>query len=218
MIRIVIVDDMEMIRSGFALILDNEDDMAVVGQAADGAAAIDVCRHRNVDVVLMDIRMPVMDGIEATEFILTLPDAPRVLVLTTFGLDDYVTAAIGVGASGFLLKDASADTLVSAVRSVAEGDAVLSPAVTRVIVDQARLGDGVSRRRTDVAGIEDLTDREMEVLQELAKGLSNAEIAEALFLSEATVKTHLGRVLAKLGVRDRVQAVIAAFEAGIVDA
>ncbi|MGH1505698.1 MAG: response regulator transcription factor [Acidimicrobiales bacterium] len=217
-VRVAIVDDAEMILTGFSLIVDHEDDLRVVGTAGNGREAVELCRRQPVDVVLMDIRMPVMDGLAATEAILALPDPPAVLILTTFGLDEYVHAAIAAGASGFLLKDASADDLVAAVRAVAAGDAVLSPAVTRIVVEQARrgtapaLGDG-----PPVPGIDDLTEREREVLEQLALGRSNAEIAEALFLSEATVKTHLGRVLAKLGVRDRVQAVICAFRAGIAE-
>ncbi|MEZ5376122.1 MAG: response regulator transcription factor [Acidimicrobiales bacterium] len=216
MIRVAVVDDSEMIRTGFGLIIDNEDDMTVVGQAATGVEAIEVCRTRRVDVVLMDIRMPDMDGLTATEQVLALPDPPSVLVLTTFGLDDYVTQAISVGAAGFLLKDASADALVDAVRAVAQGDSVLSPAITRLVMEQARsAGGGASQN--PVPGLDELTDRERDVLEQLACGRSNAEIAAALFLSEATVKTHVGRVLTKLGVRDRVQAVILAFRAGIAD-
>ena len=203
-----------MVRTGFRLILDNEDDISIVAEAADGAEAIELCRNRLVDVMLMDIRMPGMDGLQATETIMTLPDPPKVVILTTFGLDEYVTSAIQAGASGFLLKDSSADDLVEAVRVVAAGDSVLSPAITRMVLQQAR-GAVLPEPKTDVPGIDELTEREREVLEQLALGRSNAEIAEALYLSEATVKTHLGRVLSKLGVRDRVQAVIAAFEAGI---
>lgn len=214
MIRVAIADDLEMVRTGFRLILEHEDDITVVGEATNGLEAIELCRGRLVDVVLMDIRMPELDGISATRSIAELPDGPSVIILTTFGLDEYVTEAIQAGAAGFMLKDASADDLVSAVRVVASGDSVLSPAITRVVLSQAR-GAVLPPTRDDVHGIADLTERELEVLQQLAAGHSNAEIADALFLSEATVKTHLGRVLSKLGVRDRVQAVIAAFEAGI---
>lgn len=216
MIRVALVDDSEMIRTGFALIIDHEADMTVVGHAATGVQAVEMCRTRHVDVVLMDIRMPDLDGLSATEQILALPDPPRVLVLTTFGLDEYVTRAIEVGAAGFLLKDASADSLIAAVRSVARGDNVLSPAVTRLVVEQARRA-GTGSDPVAVPGLDQLTERERNVLEQLALGRSNAEIAAALFLSEATVKTHVGRVLTKLGVRDRVQAVIAAFRAGIAD-
>lgn len=212
-IRVVLVDDLDMVRTGFRLIIDNEDDMTVVGDATNGNEAIEVCRTRRVDVVLMDIRMPELDGLAATRAVLELPEPPRVIVLTTFGLDEYVTEAIRAGASGFVLKDASADDLVDAIRAVHAGDAVLSPAVTQVVLDQAR--EAVLPAAREVPGIDQLTDRERDVLEQLATGCSNAEIAEALFLSEATVKTHLGRVMTKLGVRDRVQAVIAAFEAGI---
>ncbi|MCL4118855.1 UNVERIFIED_CONTAM: hypothetical protein GTU68_067093 [Idotea baltica] len=202
-----------MVRTGFRLIIDNEDDMVVVGDATNGNEAIEVCRTRHVDVVLMDIRMPKLDGLAATRAVLDLPEPPRVIVLTTFGLDEYVTEAIRAGASGFILKDASADDLIEAIRAVAAGDAVLSPAVTQIVLNQAR--EAVLPAVRDVPGIDQLTDRERDVLEQLAAGFSNAEIAEALFLSEATVKTHLGRVMTKLGVRDRVQAVIAALEAGI---
>lgn len=213
MIRVAIVDDLDMVRTGFRLILDNEADITVIAEAANGREAVELCRNRLVDVVLMDIRMPELDGIAATTQIVELDDAPKVVILTTFGLDEYVADAIRAGASGFMLKDASADDLVEAVRVVAAGDAVLSPAVTRMVLKQAR--GAVPPARREVPGVEDLTERELDVLRQLAAGHSNAEIAEALFLSEATVKTHLGRVLTKLGVRDRVQAVIAAFEAGI---
>ncbi|MFK7917880.1 MAG: response regulator [Ilumatobacter sp.] len=216
MIRVALVDDSEMLRTGFALIIDNEADMSVVAMASTGLEAIEVCASRRVDVVLMDIRMPEMDGLEATARLMEMTEPPHVLVLTTFGLDEYVSRAIAVGASGFLLKDASADALIAAVRSVASGDSVLSPAVTRLVLDQARQS-GAAAKSADVPGIDELTDRERDVLQQLASGKSNAEIAAALFLSEATVKTYLGRVLAKLGVRDRVQAVIAAFRAGLAE-
>lgn len=214
MIRVAIVDDLEMVRTGFRLILEHEKDITIIGEATNGREAIDLCRDRLVDVVLMDIRMPELDGISATRSIVEMTDAPAVLILTTFGLDEYVTEAIRAGADGFMLKDASADDLVDAVRIVAAGDSVLSPAITRMVLAQTR-GAVLPPTRDDVAGIADLTERELEVLQQLAAGRSNAEIADALYLSEATVKTHLGRVLSKLGVRDRVQAVIAAFEAGI---
>jgi len=214
MIRVAIVDDLEMVRTGFRLILEHEEDITVIGEATNGSEGIDLCRDRLVDVVLMDIRMPELDGISATRSIVELAEGPQVLILTTFGLDEYVTEAIQAGAAGFMLKDASADDLVDAVRVVAAGDSVLSPAITRMVLSQAR-GAVLPPTRDDVPGIADLTERELEVLQQLAAGRSNAEIADALYLSEATVKTHLGRVLSKLGVRDRVQAVIAAFEAGI---
>ena len=203
-----------MVRTGFRLILEHEADITIIGEATNGREAIDLCRDRLVDVVLMDIRMPDLDGISATRAIVEMVDGPAVLILTTFGLDEYVTEAIQAGAAGFMLKDASADDLVDAVRVVAAGDSVLSPAITRMVLNQAR-GAVLPPERDNVPGIADLTERELEVLQQLAAGRSNAEIADALYLSEATVKTHLSRVLAKLEVRDRVQAVIAAFEAGI---
>ncbi len=211
MIRVAIADDLDMIRAGFELIIDNEPDMTVVASVGNGLEIIEACRSRNVDVVLMDIRMPELDGLSATETIMSEPDPPRVVILTTFGLDEYVSAAILAGAAGFLLKDASSDALIDAIRAVDAGDAVIAPPLVRTIVEQAR----TSLRTHDVPGIEDLTERERQVLEKLAAGRSNAEIAAELYLSEATVKTHLSRVLAKLGVRDRVQAVIAAFTAGI---
>lgn len=212
MIRVAIADDLEMIRTGFELIIDNELDMTVVASCADGNEIVEACRTRSVDVVLMDIRMPNLDGLAATERVLAQADPPRVLILTTFGLDEYVSAAVLAGASGFLLKDASASDLVAAVRAVAAGEAALSPSIIKTVIQQARGG----YRTRKVAGIDDLTERERTVLEHLAAGRSNAEIGEQLFLSEATVKTHISHVLAKLGVRDRVQAVIAAFTAGIV--
>ncbi len=213
MIRVAIADDLEMLRTGLELIVDNEDDMTVVASVADGNEIVEVCRTRPVDVVLMDIRMPELDGLSATERILAEDDPPRIVILTTFGLDEYVSAAIVAGASGFLLKDAPAEALVTAVRSVAEGEIVLAPAVVRTVVDQAR-----SRKPVHVVpGIDQLTDRELDVLQAMAAGYSNAEIATRLYLSEATIKTHVSRVLLKLAVRDRVQAVIAAFAAGVAE-
>ncbi len=211
MIRIGIADDLPMIRTGFELILDNERDMSIVASVGNGQEIIDACASRPIDVVLMDIRMPEVDGLAASEQILGQPDPPKIVILTTFGLDEYVARAISVGCSGFLLKDATADVLVGAVRAVFDGDAVLAPSLLRTVFDKAQ----TSIRSHEVQGISDLTDRELEVLKLLASGLSNAEIAERLFLSQATVKTHITRVLAKLGVRDRVQAVIAAFTAGI---
>jgi DNA-binding NarL/FixJ family response regulator len=211
MIRVAIADDLDMIRSGFELIVNNEDDMTVVASVATGDEIMQVCAYRPVDVVLMDIRMPGTDGLAASEAILAGAEPPRILILTTFGLDEYVSRAVAAGCSGFLLKDATADVLVEAIRSVHNGDAVLAPSLLSTVFDQAR--SGVTTRT--VPGVEDLTERELEVLKLLAGGRSNAEIADALFLSEATVKTHVTRVLSKLGVRDRVQAVIAAFTAGV---
>ncbi len=212
MIRIAIADDLDMIRVGFELIVDHEEDMSVVASVANGNDIVTACERGNVDVVLMDIRMPDLDGLAATEKIMSRPDPPRILILTTFGLDEYVSRAVVAGAAGFLLKDATAQDLVTAIRTVAAGDAVMAPSLLRTVFEQAKSS---IRTTKPVPGIDDLTDRERAVLEELAAGRSNAEIAEALFLSEATVKTHLSRVLAKLGVRDRVQAVIVAFAAGI---
>lgn len=213
MIRVAIADDLEMIRAGFELIIDNEDDMSVVASVTNGLEIIEACRTRHVDIVLMDIRMPELDGLSATEAIMSMPDPPRIVILTTFGLDEYVSSAVLAGASGFLLKDASASDLVAAIRNVAAGDVAIAPSLVRAILEQARS----SPRVRVVPGIDKLTEREREVLEHLAAGRSNAEIGEQLYLSEATVKTHLSRVLAKLGVRDRVQAVIAAFAAGIAE-
>lgn len=211
MIRVAIADDLEMLRTGFELIVDNEPDLSVVGSVGTGEDIVDVCRSRAVDVVLMDIRMPGMDGLAASEVVLALDAPPKVLVLTTFGLDEYVSKAIAIGCSGFLLKDATSDALVDAIRTVHAGDAVLSPPLLRNVLATLR----PTIRTQPVAGVDDLTDREREVLEQLATGRSNAEIAAVLYLSEATVKTHVTRVFAKLGVRDRVQAVIVAFAAGI---
>jgi DNA-binding NarL/FixJ family response regulator len=213
-IRVLIADDQAMIRSGLRMILETESNITVVGEAADGDDAVQLARRARPDVVLMDVRMPRMDGIEATQAICAEPSAPRVLILTTFDLDDYVYAALRAGASGFLLKDAPAEQLVEAIRVVAEGDALLAPSVTRRLIDE--LARRPSLDSGAVAGVADLTDRELDVLRLVARGLSNAEIATELFLGEATVKTHLGRVFAKLQVRDRAQAVVAAYESGVV--
>jgi DNA-binding NarL/FixJ family response regulator len=216
-IRVLVADDQELVRTGFRLILETEDDIVVVGQAADGVEAVDRARRHLPDVVLMDVRMPTLDGIEATARLVgpdASPPAPvRVLMLTTFDMDDYVYAALRNGASGFLLKDTPPEDLVRAIRVVAAGDALLAPSVTR------RLIQDVSRTRALPVvppGVATLTDREREVLGLVARGLSNAEIAEALVLGETTVKTHVGRVLMKLGLRDRVQAVVLAYESGLV--
>ena len=210
-IRVVIADDQPMMRAGFKAVLEATGAVEVVGEAANGEEAVAAAAAHSPDVVLMDIEMPGMDGIEATR---RLP-RQRVLILTTFGLDEYIVDALRAGASGFLLKDAPTQDVVDAVRSVAAGDAVLSPAVTRQLLDQVgrRLPAPVSRSPEALA---ELTDREREVLRMLAAGLSNAELAEALFLSEATVKTHVSNLLGKLGLRDRVQAVIYAYETGLI--
>ncbi|WP_410637621.1 response regulator [Amycolatopsis sp. lyj-346] len=212
MIRVVVVDDQELMRVGFRMVLGAQADIDVVGEAGDGAQAIELAAELRPDVVLMDIRMPVLDGVEATKRIVADGTA-RVLVMTTFDLDEYVYAALQGGASGFLLKDTQPDHLVSALRAVASGDAVVSPSVTRRLLDRF-VGTGSSPMR-DTAELDVLTDREREVLVLIAKGMSNLEIADALFLSEATVKTHVGRILAKLELRDRVQAVVLAYETGL---
>ncbi|MEA2370965.1 MAG: hypothetical protein QOH12_1359 [Solirubrobacteraceae bacterium] len=210
-LRVVIADDQPMMRAGFRAVLEATGDITVVAEAANGAEAVRLADEHAPDVILMDIRMPVMDGIEATR---RLP-RHRVLILTTFGLDEYIIDALRAGASGFLLKDAPTAEVVAAVRAVAAGDAVLSATVTRQLLDQVgrRLPAAVSRVPENLAG---LTDREREVLRLLAAGLSNAEVAGALVVSEATVKTHVSHLLGKLGLRDRVQAVIYAYETGLI--
>ncbi|GAA1030470.1 MULTISPECIES: response regulator transcription factor [Amycolatopsis] len=212
MIRVVVVDDQELMRVGFRMVLGAQADIDVVGEAGDGAQAVRMAAELRPDVVLMDVRMPVLDGVEATKQIVAAGTA-RVLVMTTFDLDEYVYAALQGGASGFLLKDTQPDYLVSALRSVADGDAVMSPSVTRRLLDRF-VGSGGAEMR-DPAELDVLTDREREVLVLIAKGMSNIEIAETLFLSEATVKTHVGRILSKLDLRDRVQAVVLAYETGL---
>ncbi|MBE8520020.1 response regulator transcription factor [Amycolatopsis sp. H6(2020)] len=212
MIRVVVVDDQELMRVGFRMVLGAQEDIDVVGEAGDGAQAIELAERLRPDVVLMDVRMPVLDGVEATKRIVAAGTA-RVLVMTTFDLDEYVYAALQGGASGFLLKDTQPGHLVSALRAVASGDAVVSPSVTRRLLDRF-VGTGGAPMR-DTTELDVLTDREREVLVLIAKGMSNLEIAEALFLSEATVKTHVGRILAKLELRDRVQAVVLAYETGL---
>jgi len=211
-IRVVIVDDQSLVRTGLRMILDNADDIDVVGEAGDGAEAVALVAELDPDVVLMDIRMPEMDGVEATAAIAAAHRA-RVLVLTTFDLDEYVYAALQAGASGFLLKDALAPDLLSGVRVVASGEATLAPTVTRRLLDRVVTGLPAAPPDDRLAL---LTGRENEVLQQLARGLSNAEIAELLFLSPGTVKTHVGRILTKLGLRDRVQAVVFAYESGLI--
>ncbi len=218
-IRVLVVDDQELVRAGFCVILDNADGISVAGEAADGAAALTQAAALRPDVVLMDVRMPGMDGLEATRRLTsggddTLASTPKVVMLTTFDLDDYVYEALRAGASGFLLKDSPRADLIAAVRAAAAGDALLAPSVTR------RLIEAFARRPAEAAPapsrLASLTARERDVLLLLARGRSNAEVAAALFVSEATVKTHVGNLLAKLGLRDRVQAVILAYETGIV--
>jgi DNA-binding NarL/FixJ family response regulator len=213
-IRIVIVDDQAMVRSGLRSLLEDEPDLQVVGEAADGETGLALVRRHRPDVVLMDIRMPVLDGIAATRRIGAEGLAARVLVLTTFDLDEYVFKALRAGASGLLLKDATAEQLVAAVRTVAAGDALLDPAVTRRVID-AYVASSPTETPAD-AMLADLTAREVEVLRLIAHGRSNREIAAALFVGEATAKTHVSNVLGKLGLRDRVQAVIRAYESGLV--
>jgi DNA-binding NarL/FixJ family response regulator len=215
-IRIALVDDQELVRAGFRMVLDAQPDMRVVGEAGDGLGAVDLARRVHADVMVMDARMPRLDGVEATRRIRQAGDLPRVLMLTTFDLDEYAFAALKAGASGFLLKDVPPDELLFAIRAVHCGDSVVAPSTTRRLIDQfAALLPG-SQDAQDELG--ELTDREREVLTHVAQGLSNAEIAQRLFVSEATVKTHVGRVLAKLCLRDRVQAVVYAYEHGLVRA
>ena len=213
-IRVLVVDDQDLIRDGIAMILESQDDLRVVGQAGDGRQAVDAVRSTGVDVVLMDVRMPVLDGISATEQITALPDPPRVLVLTTFDLDEHVYAALRAGASGFLVKSARAEQVVDAVRTVFGGEAVIAPSATRRLIDH--ILPTLPGYAEPPPGLDRLTGREREVLEQVARGLSNAEIGAELFLSEATVKTHVGRLLTKLGVRDRVQLVILAYEHGLI--
>ncbi|TQE40474.1 response regulator [Streptomyces ipomoeae] len=214
-IRVLIADDQQMVRQGFSVLLNTQPDIDVVGQAVHGLDAIDKVTELAPDVVLMDIRMPELGGIEATRRITAEHPHIRVLVLTTFDLDEYVYEALRAGASGFLLKDASADQLAEAVRVVAAGDALLAPGITRrLIAEFSRLGTAPRALLKDRVG--DLTERETEVLALIAQGLSNAEIAERLVVAEQTVKTHVGRILVKLGLRDRTQAAVFAYESGLV--
>ena len=217
-IRVIVADDQGMVRSGFSILLNAQSDIEVVGEAVNGQEAIDRAAELRPDVILMDVRMPVMDGLAATRQIAATAgdgqSAPRVLILTTFDLDDYVYEALRAGASGFLLKDASAGELAAAVRVVAAGDALLAPGVTRrLIAEFARLG---APRTASRKNLEDLTERETEVLALVARGMSNAEIAGHLVVAEQTIKTHVSRVLMKLALRDRAQAVVFAYENGLV--
>ncbi|QNE77648.1 response regulator [Streptomyces finlayi] len=220
-IRVIIVDDQAMVRAGFAALLAAQSDIDVVGEAPDGRQAIEVSRNRHPDVVLMDVRMPEMDGLAAARELLNPPlgviHRPKVLMLTTFDVDDYVYEALRAGASGFLLKDAPPADLIAAVRVVAAGDALLAPSVTRrLIADFAARRPSAAARSGPALRLNGLTPRETEVLELIARGLSNQEIADRLVLAEQTVKTHIGRVLAKLDLRDRAQAVIFAYESGLV--
>ncbi len=214
-VRIVVADDHEVIRDGLAELLNTQADFTVVATASDGAEAVRICHEHRPDVVLMDVRMPGVDGIEATrELARSGSDAPRVLILTTFDLDEYVYDALRAGASGFLLKDGTAERLFDAVRVIAAGEALLAPAITRRLINEFAAQRPVSPERS--SALSSLTRRETEVLRLLAQGLSNLEIAARLAIAEETVKTHVGRILSKLGLRDRTQAVIAAYESRIV--
>jgi DNA-binding NarL/FixJ family response regulator len=211
-IRVLLVDDQALVRSGFRLILETREDLEVVGEAEDGREAVDLARRLNPDVILMDVRMPNVDGVEATRRLAAAGSPARVLILTTFDLDEYVYEAIRAGASGFLLKDVQPAQLVDAVRVVAAGEALLAPTVTRRLLD--RFADQLPGAKPPPE-LARLTERELEILTLLAEGLSNAELAERLFLSETTVKTHVSSVLRKLDLRDRVQAVVLAYKAGL---
>ena len=216
-IGIVVADDHEVVRAGFAAILDTQPDFTVLGTAADGAEAVRTCQEHGPDVVLMDVRMPGMDGIEATRLLRSADSGPRVLVLTTFDLDEYVYDALQAGASGFLLKDVTAERLFDAVRVIAAGEALLAPAITkRLIGEFARQRRRPADPTQGKGALSTLTPRETEVLRLMAGGLSNPEIAQRLVVTEETVKTHVSRILSKLGLRDRTQAVVAAYESGLV--
>ncbi len=215
LIRVAIIDDQAMVREGFSALLNAQDDISVVGSAADGSEAVQLVKRARPDLILMDIRMPQMNGLDATRAILSMPglEHPRVIILTTFDADEYVFSALQAGASGFLLKDSTAEDLVSAVRIVAGGEALLAPSITSKLI-----ADYASRPapRDSSSLLSPLTERELDVMRLVAAGQSNAEVAAGLFLAEQTVKTHVSRVLAKLGLRDRTQIVIAAYESGLV--
>ena len=214
-LRVLVADDQALVRSGLCMILESQPDITVVGEAADGAEAVARAAELGPDVVLMDVRMPNVNGIEATREI-TEATSARVLVLTTFDLDEYVYDALSAGASGFLLKDMHRDELVAAVRTVAAGEALLAPTVTRRLIADVIAARGTGRSTVDHDRLKALTARETDTLRQIARGLSNAEIAEALFVTEHTVKTHVSNLLTKLGLRDRVQAVVLAYESGLV--
>jgi DNA-binding NarL/FixJ family response regulator len=212
-IGVLLVDDDHLMRAGLAMIVEQTPDLTVVGEAEDGRQAVTSARRVRPDVVLMDVRMPILDGIEATREITSVPDPPRVIILTTFELDEYVFNALQAGASGFLLKRTPPEQLIDGIRVVAAGDALLSPSVTRRLIAEF----AERPERTVSPRLAELTDRERQVLVEMARGLSNDELAETLFISENTVKTHVKRVLTKLGARDRVNAVVMAYQAGLMD-
>ena len=215
-IRVVVVDDQELVREGFALVLDHEEDIEVVGEAGTGIGAVEVARNQRPDVILMDIRMPEMDGLEATRRILSDADWPvRVVILTTFDPDEYVYGALQAGASAFVLKDIPRTELVAAVRTVADGGALIAPSITRRLIE--RFAQRLAGDTAAAARLERLTDREREVLIAIGRGLNNAEISEELFIGAATVKTHVNSVFTKLGLRDRAQAVVFAYESGLVE-
>ncbi len=213
MIRLVVADDQGMMRAGLRLLIEGEDDLTVVAEAVDGAEALDAIRRHDPDVALVDIRMPELDGIAVTRQLVAESTRTRILVMTTFDLDEYVFDALRAGASGFVLKDASADELLGAIRVLAGGDALLSPAVTRRVIERFAT---LPEPAPPPPSVEDLSTREIEVLELVAAGLTNAEIADRLVISTATVKTHVSSVLSKLGLRDRVHAVVAAYESGLV--
>jgi DNA-binding NarL/FixJ family response regulator len=215
-IRVFLVDDQQMVRAGFRMLVESQDDMVVVGEAGDGGEALQQLAVTATDVVLMDVRMPRVDGVEATRQLLTRADPPRVIVLTTFDLDEYAFAAIRAGASAFLLKDAAPPDLLGAIRSVHAGDAVVAPSTTRRLLDHFAALPDTERPTSADDRLRLLTDREVEVLTLVARGRSNTEIAGDLVVAETTVKTHVGRLLAKTGSRDRVQLVVLAYEAGLV--
>ncbi len=216
MIRVLLADDQSLVRSGFRMLIDSADDMETVGEVSNGAEAVATVKSRPVDVVLMDIRMPVMDGTEATRQITALGGNTKVLVLTTFDLDEYVFAALRNGAAGFLLKDALPNELLGAIRTVASGGAIVAPSATRRLLDHVAPKLPVGGQR-DTSPLDGLTEREREVLMEVARGANNAEIGARLYMAEGTVKTHIGRLLSKLQARDRVGLVLVAHECGLLD-
>jgi DNA-binding NarL/FixJ family response regulator len=216
-ITVMLVDDQDLLRAGMAMVIGAQPDLRVVGEAADGATAVERDAELAADVVMMDVRMPGLDGIEATRRIIERRPDARIIVITTFDLDEYAFGALNAGASGFLLKDATPAELVTAIRTIASGEAMISPRITRALLElyRGRL-PGAAQRSTDTTQLDQLTDREREVLVLMARGLSNGEISATLFVSNSTVKTHVGRVLGKLGLRDRVHAVIFAYEHGLM--